>query len=321
MALSLCGLSGVANMGELACDVAKGVAKKIFIFNGTFQSSDYTDENTFFAAFVANALLSKTASNKIFPIKEIQDIADNSEADKTGSLGLGFSQRLVEGRPKYTFKLFAGSDLLKRYRTYDNKTVRVLEYDANGVLWGTKSGNSFQGYQAKLTFSGGKLATGQNVEEGVVTMTVSILSNSEYLNNSYYVQIDENIEDAISLLDAPLAYVSKSSNVYKYSILIPGASLISNYNVLPDYGTAIAGTLASFAAKYGATAASTTTTLPITSIAYNVGGDGLLTVTYDSTVFATIPGGNYITLYPPTPAQLNTASVVGIELLSVTHLK
>jgi hypothetical protein len=321
MALSLCGSAGAANVGELACDVAKGVAKKIFIFNGTFQSSDYTDENTFFAAFVANALLSKTASNKVLPIKEIQDVADNSEADKTGSLGLGFSQRLVEGRPKYTFKFFAGADLLKRYRTYDNKTVRVLEYDANGVLWGTKSGTNFQGYQAKLTFSGGKLATGQNVEEGVVTMTVSILSNSEYLNNSYYVQIDENIEDAISLLDSPLAYVSKASNVYKYSVLIPGASLISTYNVLPDYGTAIAALMANFTAKSGASAAAapTGTALAITAMAYNTGGDGLLTVTYDPTAFAA--AGAFIYLAGPTPLQLNTGSVVGIELLSVVHAK
>jgi hypothetical protein len=322
MALSLCGLSGASNLGELACDVAKGVAKKIFIFNGTFSSSDYATEDSFFAAFVANALLTKTASNKILPIKEIQDIADNSEADKTGSLGLGFSQRLVEGRPKYTFKLFAGSDLLKRYRTFDNKTVRILEYDANGVLWGTKSGSNFQGYQAKITFSGGKLATGQNVEEGVVTMTVSILSNSEYLNNSYYVQIDENIEDAISLLDAPLAYVSKASNVYKYSLLIPGAALVGGgYNVLPDYGTAIAALMASFTAKSAATAAlaPSGTSLAITAMAYNVGGDGLLTVTYDPTAFAA--AGAFIYLAGPTVAQLNTGSVVGIEILSVVHAK
>jgi|GEM_PF-1939415 len=321
MALSLCATAGVSNTGELECDVSKGVLKKLFIFNGVFGSSDYTDENTFFAALVANSKLSKNASNKVFPIKEAQDISDNSEADKEGSLGLGFSVVLVAGRPKYTIKVFAGSDLLKRYRTYQNKTVRVLEYDANGVMWGTKSGTSFTGYQAKMSFSGGKLATGQNVEEGVVTITLSILSNSEYLDNSYYVQIDENIEDVKSLLDSPLAYVSKASNVYKYSVLIPGASLLGSYNVLPDYGTAIAALVAQFTAKSAATAAlaPTGTSLPITSIVYNVGGDGLLTVTYDSTAFAT--AGAYLYLAGPTPAQLDTGNVTGIELMSVVHAK
>lgn len=321
MALSLCATAGVSNTGELECDVSKGVLKKLFIFNGTFGSSDYSDENTFFAALVANSKLSKNASNKVFPIKEAQDIADNSEADKTGSLGLGFSVVLVAGRPKYTIKVFAGADLLKRYRTYQNKTVRVLEYDANGVLWGTKQGASFIGYQAKLSFSGGKLATGQNVEEGVVTITLSILSNSEYLDNSYYVQIDENIEDVRSLLDSPLAYVSKASNVYKYSILIPGASLIGSYNVLPDYGTAIAALVASFTAKSGATAvaAPTGTSLTILTMAYNVGGDGLLTVTYDPTAYAA--AGAFIYLQGPSPVQLDTGNVVGIEVISVVHAK
>jgi hypothetical protein len=310
---------GVSNTGQLGCDKSKGVLKIPFIFNGAFTSSDYASEDAFFTQFVAYAKLTKSAGNKVFVIPEAQEIADNSEANKEGSLGLGFSVTLVEGRPKYTIKFFAGADLLRRLRTFNNQTVRIFEYDANGVLWGTKQGSNFVGYQAKLFFTGGKLATGQNVEEGVVTLTLSILSNSEYLDNPYYVQIDENIGDVVGLIDAPLVKVSNSSNAYKYSVRIPGTSLLTPYDTLPDYGTAIAALSAQFSAKSGPLGA-ITAPLTITSITYD-STNSLLVVTYDSTMYAAITTGNYIQLIPPSPAQLDTGTVTGLELIGTTHVK
>jgi hypothetical protein len=313
MALSLCGQS-VANTGELACDKAKGVLKKIFIFNGSFESADYADEATFLAKLISNAKLTKTASNKVFPINEAQDIADSSEANKEGSLGLGFKAILLEGKPAYTVKIFAGADLLKRLRTFNNQTVRVLEYDANGVVWGTKSGTSFLGYKAKLFFTGGKLATGQNVEEGVATFTLSILSTSEYIDNSYWVETSGNIEDVKALLDVTLKYESNVSNVYKYSAKIPGSSLLGSYDVLPDFGTLLAAL--TFTAKSGAGVPATA--LAITSVAYD-STNSRLTVTYDSTAYGLATGN--ITLIPPTVAVLDAADVTNVELLPVTHAK
>jgi hypothetical protein len=314
MSLSLCS-SSVANTGELACDKSRGVLKKIFIFNGAIASADYASETALFDKLVANSKLSKTDSSKVFVINEAQEIADASDSNKEGSLGLGYKAVLQEGKPAYKVKIFAGADLLKRLRTYNNQTVRFLELDANATIWGTKSGTSFKGFQAKFFFTGNKLATGQNVEEGVVEFTLSILSTSEYFDNAYWASLSgNNVEDIKPLLDAQLAYVSNVSNVYKYSLKIAGSNLVSEYDVLSDLGTEIAAT--TFTAKSGAGTPSTA--LAITSTAYD-STNSLLAVTYDSTAYAAATGN--IKLIPPTPAVLDAADVTNLEILSVTHAK
>lgn len=316
MALSLCATS-VDNTGELACDKSRGVLKKILIFNGSVAQADYTDEAELFAKLVANSKLSKSDSNKVFVINEAQDIADASEANTEASLGLGFKSIIREGRPAYTVKIFAGADLLKRLRTFNNQTVRILEWDANGTLWGTKSGTNFKGFQAKLFFSGNKLATGQNVEEGIVTFTISILNTSEYFDNPYWASLaDHNIEDIVPLIDVNLAYLSNSTNVHKITMKIPGANLIEDYNIGADYGTTIATLDADFSALSGA--GTPATALAITSVAYDSALEAL-TVTYDGTAYGTATGN--LKLIPPTPAVLDAADVTGIELLSVTYAK
>lgn len=314
MALSLCS-SSVDNLGELQCDKSRGVGKKLFICNGSIAAADYANEETLFNKLVTNSKLSKSASNKVFVVNEMQDIADASEANTEGTLGLGFKAVLREGKPSYTIKIFAGADLLKRLRTFNNQTVRVFEFDANGTIWGTKSGTSFVGFQCKFFFVGNKLATGTNVEEGIVTITLSILSTSEYFDNPYWASLaGYNIEDVKPLIDVNMALLSNVTNVHKITMKIPGSNLISDFNIGDDYGTTIATLDADFSA-----ASSEDGALAITSITYDSTLKAL-TVTYDNTAYTAITAGT-ITLTPPTPAQLDAADVVGIELLPVTYTK
>ncbi len=316
MPYSLCGVS-VANTGEQACDVAKGVLKKIFIFNGELEAADYVDMDTFFNKLVTNSKLSKNAANKVFPINEAQDLADSSEANKEGSLNQGFKTTLLEGKPGYKVKIFAGADLYKRLRTFNNKTVRIIEYDANGVFWGTKSGTKFKGYQAKLFFSGNKIATGQNVEEGVVEFTLSILSTSEYLDNAYWMESTGNVEDIVPLIDVNLTYISNASNVFKIGIKIPGSNLIGPYNTFDEVGAAVAALSAQFSAGTGTNYG---TALAITSIAVD-NTLKCLTVTFDNTAYTALQNGTLIKLSPPTPAQLDAGDVTETEILPVILTK
>ena len=313
MSYSLCGKS-VANTGELACDKSRGVLKKLFIFNGSIGANDYADETTFMNKLIANSKLSKEDSDKIFVLNEAQDLADASDANKDGSLNLGFKTVLLEGKPGYTIKFFAGGDLLKRLRKFNNQTVRVLEYDANGVVWGTKSGGAFKGFQAKLFFTGNKIATGQNVEEGVVTLSVSILSTTEYFDNNYWMETAGNVDDIQSLMDVTMNVISVASNVFKIGLNILGSDLKGAYNIWGDYGAAIAAL--TFTAKSGAAGAA----LIITSVAAD---DTLeaLTVTFDATAFAALASGTVITLIPPTPATLDTADVPNTEIIPLSIIK
>lgn len=314
MALSLCGQT-VANTGELACDKSKGTGKKLFIFNGAIGSADYANPTVFLAKLAANSKLSKDAANKVFVINEMQDIADASESNTEATLGLGFKAIIREGKPAYTIKLFAGSDLLKRLRTFNNQTIRVLEYDSNNVVWGTKRGNDFIGYQCKMFFTGGNLATGQNVEEGVITLTLSIISNSEYKDNSYWMDIDGNIEDVRGLMDVTMIEKSNASNVYKIGLEIIGSHLKGGYNIWDDMGAAIAGTTftAGTGANYG-------TPLTITSVAAD-NTLKCLTVTFDSSAYTGLDGGTSIRLVPPTPTVLDVADATDIEILPLIITK
>lgn len=317
MPYSLCGTS-VDNLGEQACDKSRGVLRKIFIFNGAIAAADYASTTAFLDKMIANAKLSKSDADKVFPLSEVQDIADSSEANKEGSLNQGFKAVLLEGKPAYKIKMFAGSDLYKRLRTFNNQTLRVVEYDSNGVFWGYKTGTSFKGFQAKVFFTGNKLASGQNVEEGVVEATVSILSVSEYFDNAYWMETATggNVEDIVPLIDVNLRYVSNVSNVYKYAMEIPGSNLVGAYSIGSTHGVTIATLDANFSAKSGA--GTPTTALAITSVTYDATND-LLVVTYDNTAYGTATGN--IKLTPPTPAQLDAADVTETEILSVTHAK
>jgi hypothetical protein len=313
MSLSLCS-SSVQNTGEIACDKSRGVAKKFFIFNGSIAAADYTDEDELFDKLVANSKLSKDDADKIFVLNEVQDLAIASESNTEASLGLGFKAIIREGRPAYTAKIFGGADMLKRLRTFNNQTVRILEWDANSTLWGTKSGTNFRGFQAKLFFTGNQLATGQAVEEGVITVGLSILSTSEYFDNAYWAALTGNIEDIVPLIDVEMAFVSAASNVHQISMKIPGSNLIEDYNIYDDYMDAIDAL--TFTAKSGA--GDPATALPITSIVKNATLK-TLAVTYDNTDYGTATGN--IKLIPPTPATLDAADVTGIEILEVTYAK
>lgn len=315
---SLCG-SSVDNLGQQKCDKAKGVLRKPYIFNGSIDEADYATNDGFLARMIANSLLTKTDPNKVFPMQEVQDLADTSEANKEGSLNLGFKATLLEGKPAYTAKFFAGSDLLKRLRTFNNQIVRIIELDANGVFWGTKVGNKFKGFQAKIFVTGGRIATGQNVEEGVVTVTISILSVSEYIDNAYWIETPAggNVEDIIALLDVNLKYISNAANVFKIGMYIPGSNAIGDYNIFDAVGAAIAAMAADFSAGTGANYG---TNLAITSIVVD-NTLKCLTVTFDSTAYTALANGTKIKLNPPTPAELDDADVTETELLPVILTK
>lgn len=314
MALSLCATS-VQNTGGLACDKSRGTAKKIFIFNGSIASADYATEADLIAKLIANSKLSKSDGNKIFPIAEIQDVQNVSEANSEGTFNLGLKTILREGRPAYTFKVAAGSDELKRLRTFNNQTVRVIEWDANDTAWFTKSGTSAKGFQAKLFFSGNMLGDGQAINEGFVTVTVSILSVSEYFDNAYWADLsDYNVEDIVSLVDVTMEKVSNVSNVHQIKMTVAGSNLIEPYNIYDDYMDAIDAQ--TFTALSGA--GTPATALAITSVAKNATLK-TLAVTYDSTAYSSATGN--IKLIPPTPATLDAADITGIEILSVTYAK
>lgn len=314
-AYSLCG-SSVDNLGEQGCDKAKGVIKQIFIDMGIVAAADYASALLFFTKMVEKSKLLKTDTNKVFALPEVQEVADASESNKEGSLNLGFKATLQEGRPAYKIKFFGGHDLLKRLKTFDNQTVRIRELDANDVMWGTKSGTDSVGYQAKLFFVGGKVATGQAVEEGVIECTVSILSTTEYYKQANWMELDGNsTTDIVSLIDVSLTAISNAANVWKIGMYIPGSNLIGSYNIFDAHGAAIAAMTftAGTGTNYG-------TALAITSVAVD-NALKCLTVTFDNAAYTALAALTKIKLTGPSPATLSAGNVTETELIDVILTK
>lgn len=317
MAFSLCGSIG-ANTGGILCDVSRGITKKLYIFGGTISAAEYADAAALEAALTAASLLSKSDKDKIFPLPEIQDITDKSDTNKEGSLNQGFKTVLLEGKPAYEFKFFGGSTLVKSLRKFNNQTVRILELDSNNRMWGTSSGTNVIGFQAKLFFGGLKAATGQNVEEGVITLSLSILDTSEYYDNAVYLDVSAvNMNNVQALNDATLYEAAAHvSNVYKIGVKVPTSQAGVSINLYDEY----ADELASATLWEAFTGATYSTALVLTSISKD---DTLKawTVTFDNTAYTALSAGAKIKVNLKSPALLDVADVTGIEGVAVVVSK
>ena len=314
MAFSLCS-SIVANTGFVACDAAPGIPSKLMIWNGSYAISGYSEAN-FQAALEAASKKAKADPDKLFVFPEIQDIADNSEANTEGTLNLGFKTIIKEGLPAYTFKVFAGQSLVASLRAFNNQTVRVLMLDRNDRIWGTKSGSNFVGMQARIFVTPLKFADGQNVTEGVVDVTVSFSSASEFGDSATFGEVNDT-SGIVGLMDAELSEAAAhASNVYYIKAKVPTAE-IGQYVDMYDYFDDELAVSALWTAFTGATFS---TSLAITSVVKDVAKKAWA-ITFDNTAFTALSAGASIKIVPVAPPVLDAAGVTEVELLPIVVTK
>jgi hypothetical protein len=306
-----------SNVGQILGDASKGILKNFVIFGGTLTSSQTADAASRTTALKAASLKSKSDSGKLFWLPEIQNIEDRAEADKEGTLNLGYKSILVEGKPAYEVKVFGSSEFNQAIRGFNGQIVRVMEYDSNEKLWGCKSGTSFQGYQAKIQTRGQKGATGQNVEEGVVTIVISFLDTTEYYNSSKFIDLsDVDLSDIKSQVDATLSYVSNTTNAYKISVGVPTAEHNVNLDMYDYYSTQ----LASASLWKAGTGTNYATALTITSVSADAATKSFV-VTFDTTAYSALNAGTKIKLELKDPATLDAAGVEDVEGVPVVLTK
>ena len=314
MSFSLCQTS-VGNTGSIQCDIAPGIPVLFMIWNGQKAVSEIIGD-AFQTFLEASSKKSKADSDKVFVFPIIQDVADASEANTTGSLNQGLTVVLREGKPAYTFKSQVGISLSKQLRKFNNQNVKVLVLDNHNRVWGVQAGETFRGAQANVFTTSPKLATGQAVEEGIATITLSFLIASEMNDDAAFGEIVSS-SDIKGLLDAkltnPIAHVS---NAYKIAVTIPTSKVGSSIDVLSQFGPQLAAS-ALWVAKTGPNFA---TTLPITTVAYDP-ATSTETVTFDTTAFAALATGAKIQLNLAAPATLDDADVTELEGIEVILTK
>jgi len=305
--LSLCA-SSVANTGPILCDVAPGIAKKIFIWNDSVDIVDVTGD-LFQPYFEEASKLPKADAGKLFVFPEHEDVVDASEANVEGTLNQGLKMIIREGKPVYTLKVLAGQSLVPLLRKFNNQNLRVLVLDSNNRIWGVKQGTKFVGAQASIFVSGLKFATGQNIEERVVTITLSFLSASEVNDSATFGEVD-TIAGIVGLIDVDLVETAAhAANVWHIGGQIPTAEIGEVINVADTFSAELADDLL-WIAKTGAPGYATT--LAIDSVAEDLVNGGW-TVTFEPVAYAALAGGTKIKLYWTTPALLEAAGIDGLE--------
>lgn len=326
MSTNYCAVQG-GNTGTPSCVGKRKVPKKPVVGGRKFTYAEYSNSETFQDAIIASLNLSAGDPNKLFPFPEILEVANNTEADTTGSLALGPVVRLRKGRPSYTYTVDIDHYQFQKLLAFDNKVMPVYSFDDASNWWAyrptttanTPNTKDISGEMALITVSGNGFEDGANAATGKCTITFSYLSVDDFEKRSVYAMLPNmSSGDLVGLIDVMLSEpVAHTTNVYKIKMTIPGPVLGQDLDIYDDYAAAIAALSAQWSAKTGANFA---TSLTITSIAVDATLKAL-TVTFDSTAYTALANGALIKLIPPTVAQLVTANIAGYEIGDIILVK
>jgi hypothetical protein len=306
MALNLCGLIG-DNTGPVPCDITRGVPKFPFIGGKVFQPNDYATQTAFQTAFKAAAKLPNGNTSKLFPFPEIQGNTDKTDANKEGTLGYGFKQVLLEGRPAYEFDVLIGQTQFQKLRKFNRTIAPVFISDDANNMWGVyKSDGTFVGNDAYIFVTGNTFGDGsKNI---VAKITFSFVSVGDFHDSSAYFPLNFNPNEVKGLLDVVLTEAAAhSTNVYHIAADVLTAKLGTKINVAGTFGTELAS-----AALWTLVKDSDGTSVTITSVALNAGGT-YFDFTIDSTAYTALASGAKLRIGLATPATLDTAGATGIE--------
>ncbi|MDP4151192.1 MAG: hypothetical protein Q8943_17430 [Bacteroidota bacterium] len=305
MSLNLCGTIG-GNTGPIDCDVARGIAMVPIIGGKSFVAADYATQAAFAAALIAACKLATGNGNKLFPFPLSQDVAEKTPANKEGTLGLGFTQTLLEGRPAYETQVLIGQTQFQNLRKWNRVIAPVFMLDDQNNVWGKlNSDGSFVGLQAYIFVSG--LPFGDGAKNITAKISISFLSAADFNDNCAYMGIPANTTlTGLKNVVLTVNTGGHASNVWHISANILTAALGKKIN-LEQNGYAM---LLASAALW--TASTPAGSLAITSVADDPTNGGW-TVTFNSAAYTALAAATQITLSLADPTTLDTANVTGVE--------
>lgn len=309
MAQEFCINTG-GNTGAPNCDRTRGIPRFPVLGRKEFTPADMAD---FEAAYDAAVNAPMSDPNKLFPFPIIQDAANNATDNKKGTLGLGYTTTLLEGKPAYTWKVVIGQCQFKALRKFNGYKGPMFVPDVTNTFWGAlKPNGNFVGYDvADFFVSGNDFGTGSDP----VTATISVSLADAVQFNDFAAWIDTNdfnISDYKGLQDVQIVSLAAPTvSAFK----LGGTFACSSVNAYDAYADALA-VVGAWTAKSGNTA------LTITSVAKDAVLGGW-TVTVDATAFGALASGAKVVINLASPAVLSalTTPVVGIEGVAYTYTK
>ena len=231
-------LVGQANtgFGDCVLTMAHVVGAFIVPANKSFSPTDLVD----FKATLQEAAFAANKNNRIFPIHNFEQLADNSEDKNVQTLTYGGKYPLTEGDYDWAFQYIQGGHCLHTsLRKFNGLGRSVLFYDAKGIIYGWKDGEALKGiplvyfFANKFTLSDGSAAT---------AYTAQFVLKPKYMNDSLgFVEPDFDPATVSGLQDvvltagataAPDDPVMKAvvgcggsdmSELYETELAVPGA--------------------------------------------------------------------------------------------------
>ena len=222
-----------------------------------------------------DSVIEKLPKDRVLPVHGFVGVEDNSEDLVENTLGYGGISIIREGNYNLTFRLGKGGlSLQKALRKHNNKPMRVLLYDAGGMLFGVRNGSVMTGIPVDLFYATPmKLSDGSSEE---TSFSLRLVIKPVYLNDnlSYISTANEGfmLQEIEGLLDVHFTELSRALGVIK----LEGFAAFGTINVFKEYATELGVVTA-----WIATSVADGTANVITSVAINDEGVATVTLTDD----------------------------------------
>lgn len=326
MAQDYCSQAG-ANTGWINCSTKRARPVQPYVGGTVFTSTDTATKSAFKSKLISATKLAAGDPGKLFPFPEIGKITNNTAAPTTGQLPFGPVKRLTKGNPTYTYTVDITWDRYQKLLAFDGKTLPVFTRCDDNEMWGFRpsadenkvNDRPFTGEMAYITIQGMGFTTGENIEDGLCTITIAYQSVDDFEKRGASVTVDNiSTSDTPGLKDAIMVEKSAhASNVYKIGLIVPTSKVGQDLDWLEENSVNSALAALTFTAGSGTGFA---TTLDITSIAADTAAKAL-TVTFDSEDFTALANGERFILRPPSVSVLDTGGVTGIEIAPIILTK
>lgn len=239
-------------------------------------------------------------SQRIYPVHGLVGLTDNTGELVTETLGYGGIAAITEGKYDWTFRLGRGGVCLQQQlRKYNGKSLSVLLYDNNYVLYGTLVNGNLAGIPLELFY-----ALPFTLSDGSGTTTafnVRMVMDPTYLNdNLAYLETREDgflLSTITGLQDIKLVEAAGSA---KPVIVVQALAGCGNENLYDLYSDEL-----SEVALWTVVNANSGEEIAITSVATNDAVKGF-TITIPATADPVI-----VSLAPV--SELETAGIIGYE--------
>lgn len=299
-------VAGGANTGYGDCFIdPKFIAGGILVPpDKVYTAEQLADKDTFLAALQADILAD--VAERIYPLAKFAGVTDNTETPTLQTLGYGGLAVTREGLYNLSFQFIQGGLCLsKSLRKFNSSNKTIIVWDADGVMYGWKSGTGFRGIPLELFYQNPfRVADGTNV----TNYTLQVAFKPYYLNDEPgFVKIGLGDLEALKGLQDIVLSETTGSNLP--ILKLKANTGCNSYDLFDLYEDELAEE-----ALWVASNQSDGSEVAVTSVAKDTALKAW-TVTLDAADID-VSGTVIVTLV--SPEELNTAGISGYEALKLS---